>query len=273
MEIHANPVYTLNNLVEEIGEVGVQMTDIGVAEGSAGNISAFVRHLEGIDWRFRDWGSMPLPVKVPALVDGWVVVSGTGRRLRDIARRPETTLCLLNIHADGESATLFAATELRPTSEISSHLAIHNDRAICCDLSFHAVVHTQPPYLTYLSHLPAYSDTRSLNRRLMRWEPETIVTFPEGLGLLPFQVPGSLELMAATLEGLRNHRAVVWQRHGIVTRSDDSVHKAGDLVEYAETAAHFEYINLLNPHPVEGLSDEEIVRVCQQFNVKQTYFE
>jgi rhamnulose-1-phosphate aldolase len=271
--MNTNQVYTLNSLVEEIGEVGVQMTDIGVAEGSAGNISAFVRQLEGIDWRFRAWGTIPLPVKVPALIGGWVVVSGTGRRLRDIARRPETTLCLLSIHADGENATLYAAMELRPTSELSSHLAIHNDRAICCDLVFHAVVHTQPRYLTYLSHLPAYSDTRSLNRRLMRWEPETIVTFPEGIGLLPFQVPGSLELMAATLEGLRNHRAVVWQRHGIVTRSNESVRKAGDLVEYAETAAHFEYINLLSPHPVEGLSDDELVKVCKQFGITQTFFE
>ena len=271
--MNTNYAFSLNNLIEEIGEVGVQMTDIGVAEGSAGNISAFVRHLEGIDWRFRDWGLMPLPVKVPSLASGWVVVSVTGRRLRDIGRRPETTLCLLNIHADGEYATLHAAMELRPTSELSSHLAIHNDRATSSDLAFHAVVHTQPRYLTYLSHLPAYGDTRSLNRRLMRWEPETIVTFPEGIGMLPFQVPGSLELMAATLEGLRNHRAVVWQRHGIVTRSDESVRKAGDLVEYAETAAHFEYINLLSPHPVEGLSDNDLVKVCTQFGVKQTFFE
>ncbi len=265
--------FALNSLVEEIGEVGVQMTEIGVAEGSAGNISAFVRNLEGIDWRFRAWGAIPLPVKVPALSGGWLVVSGTGRRLRDIARRPEMTLCLLNIHADGETATLHAAMELKPTSELNSHLAIHNDRVLCCDPAFHAVVHTQPRYLTYLSHIPEYSDTRSLNRRLMRWEPETIVTFPEGIGMLPFQVPGSPELMAGTLEGLRIHRAVVWQRHGIVTRSDESVRKAGDLVEYAETAANFEYINLLSPNPVEGLSDEDIRRVCKQFGVKSIYFE
>jgi rhamnulose-1-phosphate aldolase len=51
------------------------------------------------------------------------------------------------------------------------------------------------------------------------------------------------------------------------------VRKAGDLVEYAETAAHFEYINLLSPHPVEGLSDEDLRRICAQFGVIQNFFE
>ena len=52
------------------------------------------------------------------------------------------------------------------------------------------VVHAQPPHLVYLSHIPACRDEGHLDRRLMRWEPETIVNLPTGVGLLPFMVPG-----------------------------------------------------------------------------------
>jgi rhamnulose-1-phosphate aldolase len=120
--------------------------------------------------------------------------------------------------------------------------------------------------------LPEYADTASLNRRLLRWEPETIINFPEGIGMIPFHVPGSPEQMADTMAGLQTYRAVVWQRHGIVTHSDDNVRRAGDLVEYAETAAHFEYLNLQLGRPTEGLSDEEMREICRQNGITQKFF-
>jgi hypothetical protein len=38
-----------------------------------------------------------------------------------------------------------------------------------------------------------------LNRRLLRWQPETLVQLPEGPAALPFLLPGSAALMEATL--------------------------------------------------------------------------
>jgi rhamnulose-1-phosphate aldolase len=64
----------------------------------------------------------------------------------------------------------------------------------------------------------------------------------------------------------------VWSKHGIVTRSDESVRRAGDLVEYAETAAHFEYLNLQLGRPTEGLSDEEMRSICRANGISQKYF-
>jgi len=78
--------------------------------------------------------------------------------------------------------------------------------------------------------------------------------------------------MADTMAGLQIFRAVVWSKHGIVTRSDENVRKAGDLVEYAETAAHFEYLNLQLGRPVEGLSDEELHEICRHNGISQKYF-
>jgi len=106
----------------------------------------------------------------------------------------------------------------------------------------------------------------------LRWQPETIVEFPEGIGLLPFQVPGSAAQMEVSTEALATYRGVVWGRHGIVTRSDKGVRKASDLVEYAEAAAHYEYLNLAAGEPSAGLSDEELRQICANLGIQQIYF-
>jgi rhamnulose-1-phosphate aldolase len=127
-------------------------------------------------------------------------------------------------------------------------------------------------HLTYLSHVPRYQDEGYLNKHLLRWQPETIINLPEGIGFIPFCLPGSPELMAGNVECLRRHRIVIWAKHGVMARSDVSVKRAADRVEYAETAAKYEVLNLTTGELGEGLSAEEIRAICQTFDVQQSIF-
>lgn len=255
-----------------MGRTGSEMTINQSAEGAAGNISVFVRELDGMDKRFTQVKPVKLPARLTGLANGWLVVTASGKRLRDISSSPENNLCVLNIMPDGEQALMYTGAEIHPTSEYDSHLLIHNDHVQNRSLEYHVVIHVQPLYLTYLTHLLQYSETNHLNRRLMRWEPETILFLPEGVGMVPFRLPGTLEQAKATLEAMRQHRLVVWQRHGVVSRSDESLTKAANLVEYAETAAHFEFLNLALGHTEGGMSDAEIRQICELNGIKQSFF-
>ena len=113
---------------------------------------------------------------------------------------------------------------------------------------------------------------RYLNTHLLRWQPETIINLPEGIGFTPFRIPGSPELMAANVESLRTHRVVIWAKHGTMARSDVSVKRAADRVEYAETAAKYECLDLSTGGAGEGLSPDEIRSICQTFDVQQHIF-
>lgn len=260
-----------DRLVHELGDVGRRMVELHAAEGSAGNLSIFARDLEpraSLPAR----GIIDLPVVAPALAGGWVIVTGSARRLRDIAYAPEHTLCLLQILPGGAQAQLFAADDLRPTSEFNTHLAVHQDQVARHNWTTHAVVHAQPLRLTYLSHIARYTDQATFNRSLLRWQPETILEFPEGIGTLPFETPGSVEQMRVTAAAMRTYRAVVWQRHGIVTRAT-TIAKAADLVEYAEAAARYEYLNLAAGEPARGLADADIRRIAAQYGVEQRVFD
>jgi rhamnulose-1-phosphate aldolase len=267
------PYPELEELLASVGEAGQRLAAIDASEGSAGNISIFVGWPLEIRRRFPITEPLELPVRVPALAGGLVICTGSGRRLRDVRADPAANLGIAAIGADGRSAVLHSSHQRlfeRLTSEWNSHLAVHDDQVQRTATNFHAIIHAQPRHLTYLSHVPAYADEAFFNARLLRWEPETIINLPSGIGVLPFEVPGSAALMAANVQSLRRHRVVLWGKHGVMARSDRSVTRAADQIEYAETAAAYEYMDIVAGGRAEGLTPEQIRAVVRAFGVETT---
>lgn len=267
------PYPSVDEILVSIGEGGRRVATIDAGEGAAGNISVCVGWRLEVRRHFPIAEPIDLPVPAPHLAGHTVIVTGSGRRLRDIAASPVANLGAVIIAADGVGATLrTASTRLFEalTSEWNSHLAVHDDTVARTGTNFHAVVHAQPPHITYLSHLPAYRDEAHFNRRVLRWEPETIVQLPAGIGVLPFMIPGSKDLMAANVASLRRHRIVVWTKHGVMARSDISVTRAVDRIEYAETGARYEYMDLVAGGRAEGLTDEEAQAIVEAFGLETT---
>lgn len=264
----------LDELLLAMGAAGARISEIDASEAGAGNISVLLGWEVDLGDLFPETEPLTLPAAAPALAGHTLLVTGSGRRLRQIAADPLANVGAVTVRADGLSATLhFHSRRLfeRLTSEFNSHLGVHDDQVARRGIDFQAVVHAQPPHLTYLSHLADYRDPRTFNRRILRWEPETVVSLAAGVGVLPFLVPGSAEMMAANVAGLRDHEIVLWSKHGVMSRSDISVTRAVDRVEYAETGARYEYMDLVAGGRGEGLSDEELRRVADEFGVETTW--
>ena len=269
------PYPELEELLTLMGEAGQRLSDIDASEGAAGNISVFLGWPLDPRRRFPIVEPLDLPVAIPELAGNTFLVTGSGRRLREIIQDPPANLGVVVVEPGGTTAKLYTSPRrlfARLTSEFNSHLSVHRDQVIQTGTNFHTVIHAQPPNLTYLSHIPRYQNETYLNTHLLRWQPELIVNLPEGVGYVPFNVPGSDELMQATVNSLRDHRVVLWAKHGAMARSDTSVKKASDRIEYAETAAHYEYMNLLNGEQGTGLSADEVRAICRAFSVRQHIF-
>jgi len=272
----SEPYPSLMELMNLIGEAGTRLVEIEAAEGAAGNISVFVGWEMDVSAHFPREQPYALPQPAPELAGKLFLVTGSGRRLREIGRDPEANLGAIRVLPGGTSATLYTSERClfeRPTSEFNSHLAVHRAMIARDGLNFHTVIHAQPLYLTYLSHIPRYSETRYLNRHILRWQPETLVQLAKGVAFVPFLLPGSPELMAATVSAMEaDYRVVLWAKHGVMARSDQSVKRAADRIEYAETGARYEYLNLTNHGLADGLTDDELRRIAEKFGVKQDYF-
>lgn len=267
----SEPYPSLEELLAAIGEAGQRLAGIEASEGAAGNISVYVGWPLEVRRQFPLEDEIELPLPAPALAGKLVIVTGSGRRLRDIQADPTANLGVVAVGPNGQRGQLYTAPNrhfTRVTSEFNSHLAVHSDEVTRTATNFHALIHAQPPYLVYLSHIADYRDQAYMNRKLMRWQPETVVQLPEGIGVVPFFSPSSQGLMDATVERLRENSMVVWSKHGVMSRSDMSVTRAADRIEYAEAAAKYEYMDLVNGSRAEGLTDEELQAVVQAFNVR-----
>jgi rhamnulose-1-phosphate aldolase len=271
----SEPFPQLDDMLLMMGEAGRHLAEIEASEGAAGNISVCMRWPVELRNLFPVISEIELPQPVPELAGATFLVSGSGRRLREIIDEPAANIACIVVDPGGCTGKVFTSFHRRferVTSEFNSHLAVHYDQIMASGTNFHAIIHAQPVNLTFLSHIPRYTDEQYLNTHLLRWQPETIVNLPEGIGFIPFRIPGSPELMASNVEALRKHRIVVWAKHGVMARSDISVKRAADRVEYAETAAKYEYHNLAIGEIGTGLSLEEIKGICRTFNIQQNIF-
>ncbi len=271
----APPFPTLSEIMHLIGQTGQRLAEIEASEGAAGNISVYMGWDVNPEPFFPVNEPFTLPTAAPELAGHAFLVTGSGRRLREIANSPEANLAFISVDKGGLKGRIYSSLDRlfqKPTSEFNSHLAVHRDQIARNNLNFHAIIHAQPLHLVYLSHIARYQDTHYLSRHILRWQPESIVNIPEGIGFLPFMLPGSQALMVANIKSMREHSIVLWAKHGVMVRSDSSVKKACDLIEYAETGSHYEYLNLTNHGLADGLSIPEIHSICDQFHVEQHIF-
>ena len=268
-------LFQLDQIIRAIGQAGIRLSQMGAAEGAAGNISVCVRGSLDVTPLFPEKQVTPLPQPAPQLTGAAIIVSGSGCRLRDLAEEPIANFACIVVESDGKTGTMFTSPKRkfeRVTSEFNSHFAIHIDQMSSRDIQLHTVIHGQPLHLTYLSHISRYQDWRYLNTHLLRWQPETIINFPEGIGVLPFIMLGSEEQMIETVRILRAHKLLVWSQHGVIARCADTILHGVDLIEYAETAARYEYLNLAAGEKSEGLTPQQIRAICEFWNVQQSVF-
>ncbi len=271
--------FSLTEILAQMGAAGRRLDHMGAVEAGAGNISVSVRASAqdlGLADRFPEvHPGTELPLPAPALAGYTVLVTGSGCRLRDVAGSPEANVSAFVVDDGGLTGTWYTHPDkayVRPTSEFNSHLAVHNDQVDQRGVAFQAVIHAQPPYLVQLSHIKDIRNTRDFNRRILRWEPETIVQLPAGIEVLDFMVPGGQELMENNVRALRDHVIVLWSKHGIMVRSDVAPLAAVDKVEYAETGAMYEVRNLMTGGLGEGVTDAELRAVVEAFNVPTDLF-
>ena len=127
----------------------------------------------------------------------------------------EANLGLLLPNPDGRTAQLCTSPErlfTRLTVEFNTHLAVHAAQVAATHTNYLALIHAQPRYLTFLSHVPAYADERTLNRHIFRWQAETIAVLPDGYFYGRVKREDVPELIDAFARGERVERLVLEEK-------------------------------------------------------------
>ncbi len=97
-----NPPYPeLDDILHMMGEAGKHLAAIEASEGAAGNISICLRWPMEPRSRFPVVGEIELPQPVPELAGASFLVSGSGRRLREIIDDPTANIACVVVNEAG----------------------------------------------------------------------------------------------------------------------------------------------------------------------------
>ena len=127
----AEPYPELDELLRSMGAGGHRISEIDASEAGAGNISVLVGWDLELRRRFPVASEIDLPLPAPALAGKTLLVTGSGRRLRQLHEDPEAAIAGVRVHDDGLTATMYASPRRlfeKLTSEFNSHLAVHQDQ-------------------------------------------------------------------------------------------------------------------------------------------------
>ncbi len=257
----------LKKEVEKIAEVAGYLWQNGWAERNGGNITVNITDL--VDDEMKALPAISdvkqIGTSLPALKDCYFFCKGTGKRMRDLARWPMDNGSIIRILDDCASYVIIADNAVMPTSELPSHLSVHA-RLIEKGSPYKATVHTHPIELIAMSHNKAFMGKDVLSNLLWSMIPETKAFCPLGLGIVPYALPGSLDLADATLRELEDYDVVMWEKHGVFAKGLD-VMDAFDQIDVLSKSAKI-YIDAKSMgFEPDGMSQEEMAEMTRAFNL------
>lgn len=253
--------------IEQTAEVAGYLWQKGWAERNGGNITVNVTDSLDEDAKALPAlaGPFEIGMKLEHLKGCYFYCKGTGKRMRDLARDPMSNGSIIRICDDCASYEIIAEKPVKPTSELPSHLALH-DYLIGSGSDYKASLHTHPIELVAMSHSSEWLDAEHLTKTLWSMIPETLAFAPLGIGVVPYELPSSVKLADATLEQIKNYDVVLWEKHGTVAVGVD-IMDAFDQTDVLNKAACI-YMSARNMGFVpDGMTDEAMKEVQDVFNL------
>lgn len=257
----------LAEAIDRVAEVAGYLWQKGWAERNGGNITINVTEL--VDESVRRLPAIAEPCAIgktlPHLKGCYFYAKGTGKRMRDLARHPMQNGAVIRILDDCANYEIIADEPVLPTSELPSHLAVHN-YLLESGSRYRATVHTHPIELVAMSHLDRFLDSRVMTRTLWSMIPETLAFAPLGIGVVPYAMPGSIELADATLEKIKDYDVVMWEKHGVFAVGLDVMDAFDQIDVLNKSACIYMDAKNMGGEP-QGMTDEAMAEVQRVFKL------
>jgi rhamnulose-1-phosphate aldolase len=205
---------------------------------------------------------------VAELAGQYFLVTGSGKYFRNVQLDPEENLGVIEVLADGKTARLlwgFRGMAV-PTSELSAHLKSHRSRQAVTQGVSRVIMHCHATNLIALSYVLDLSSA-ALTRALWEMSTECLVVFPDGVGVLPWMVPGTVSIGAATAVAMQKHPLVLWPFHGIFG-SGATLDEAFGLIDTAEKAAEVLVKVLSMGGKKQSITSQQLKDLGARFNVQ-----
>lgn len=257
----------LSKIISECAEVAGYLWERGWAERNGGNISYNIT--EVADQAVRSLPAISEPIQIGTALTNiaghYFLVTGTGKRMRYFCTHPMENSSIIRISEDGTNYVIVAEQPVMPTSELPSHLMMH-DYLLGKGVANKAVLHTHPIELIAMTHNPKFLGKDVMSRLLWSMIPETRAFCPKGVGIVPYNLPGSLALARDTIKLLDEYDVVMWEKHGALAVGNDIIECFDMIDTLCKSALIYKAAKSMGFEPT-GMTDAEMDEMKRVFNL------
>ncbi|MBC1334952.1 rhamnulose-1-phosphate aldolase [Listeria booriae] len=254
--------------VQEMMKVTANLYRLGWDERNGGNISYLLTEQEVGEFINPNQVIRTIPMIFDAteLAGKYFIVTGSGKYFKNVIDEPDVNLGIIRVAQTGTSVELlWGFTDGGvPTSELPAHFMSHIER-LKVDPNHRIIMHNHATNIIAMTFTHSLEE-RDFTRTLWQMCTECIVVFPEGVGILPWMVPGTDAIGTATAAKMRDFRLVIWPHHGIFG-AGSSMDEVFGLIETAEKAAEVYTLVQAQGGVKQTITDQQLQDLADAFGV------
>ena len=194
--------------------------------------------------------------------------TGSGKYFRNISLCPEENIGIVEINDKGDAWRIVwgLSNNARPTSEFPSHYMNHVVRFRATGGKNRVIYHAHPTNITAMTYvLPLCA--RDFSRALWQSATECAVVFPQGVGVVPWLIPGGTDIALATCKVMEDFPAAVWAFHGLFC-AGEHFDEAFGLMHTIEKAAEIYMAVLSSGKPIlQAITDDNLKILTEAFGI------
>lgn len=214
-------------------------------------------------------------VTAQSLAGAYFITTGSGKYFRNVSLAPSASMGIVEINDAGNSWRIVWGLDngARPTSEFPSHFMNHAVRVAATDGACRVIYHAHPANIIAMTYvLPLTAKDFSL--ALWKSATECAVVFPQGVGVVPWMVPGGADIALATSEVMKTFEAAVWAHHGLFCAGPDfdttfglmhTIEKSAQTFVLAMSASGGKLLQTIENHQLQAIATEFGVELNQEF--------
>lgn len=253
----------------------IKMADDGFQQGwherNGGNLSYRLKQeeVEGIRNRLNDHGEwMPIGTSVPGLAGEFFLVTGSGKYFRNIIVDPEACIAIIELDEKGENYRIrWGLVEGgRPTSELPAHLMNHEVKKRVTNGRHRVIYHAHTTNIIALTFVLPLKD-EIFTRELWESATECPVVFPDGVGVVPWMVPGGRDIAVATSRLMEFYDVAIWAHHGMFCSGEDFDLTFGLMHTVEKSAEILLKVYAVRPDKLQTITASDLREVAAGFHV------
>ena len=243
----------------------------GWHERNGGNLSYRMKdeEVKAVEADFSDKADwQPIGTSVPNLAKEYFLVTGSGKYMRNVQLDPEANISIVEIDEKGENFRIRWGMRDggRPTSELPTHLMNHEVKKLATDGKYRVIYHahtTNTIALTFVLPL----DDKVFTRELWECATECPVVFPQGIGVVPWMVPGGRDIAVATSKLMKEYDVAIWAHHGMFCAGEDFDLTFGLMHTVEKSAEILVKVLSMTPRKLQTIQPKEFKDLAKDFKV------